>query len=102
MLFSKVIGHAALKAKLIGNIREGRVPHAQLMVGPRGSGNLAMALAYAQYLLCENKGQADACGTCPSCIQMAKLEHPDLHLAFPIYLRRRRKPVTISWRIGAQ
>ena len=85
MLFSKVIGHAALKAKLIGNIREGRVPHAQLMVGPRGSGNLAMALAYAQYLLCENKGQADACGTCPSCIQMAKLEHPDLHLAFPIF-----------------
>ena len=50
MLFSKVIGHAALKAKLIGNIREGRVPHAQLMVGPRGSGNLAMALAWALVL----------------------------------------------------
>ncbi len=85
VLFSKVIGHAALKAKLIGNIREGRVPHAQLMVGPRGGGNLAMALAYAQYLLCEEKGVVDACGACPSCLQMAKLEHPDLHLAFPIF-----------------
>lgn len=85
VLFSKVIGHAALKAKLIGNIREGRVPHAQLLVGPRGSGNLAMALGYAQYLLCENKGVVDSCGECPSCLQMAKLEHPDLHLAFPIF-----------------
>lgn len=85
MQFSKVIGHAALKAKLIGNIREGRVPHAQLLVGPRGSGNLPMALAYSQYLLCENKDVVDACGECPSCLQMAKLEHPDLHLAFPIF-----------------
>ena len=85
MQFSKVIGHAALKAKLIGNIREGRIPHAQLFVGPRGSGNLPMALAYAQYLLCENRQAVDACGECPSCLQMAKLEHPDLHLAFPIY-----------------
>ncbi|MBK8500148.1 MAG: hypothetical protein IPL52_15320 [Flavobacteriales bacterium] len=85
MLFSKVIDHAELKAKLIGNIREGRVPHAQLLVGPRGSGNLPLALAYAQYLLCEDKGVVDACGECPSCMQMAKLEHPDLHLAFPIF-----------------
>ncbi|MFZ1332614.1 MAG: DNA polymerase III subunit delta', partial [Flavobacteriales bacterium] len=63
MLFSKVIGHATLKAKLIGNIREGRVAHAQLFLGPRGSGNLPLALAYAQYILCANPGAADACGT---------------------------------------
>lgn len=85
MLFSQVIGQAALKAKLIGNIRDGRIPHAQLFVGPRGSGNLPLALAYAQYLLCEDRQAVDACGKCPSCLQMAKLEHPDLHLAFPIY-----------------
>ena len=85
MQFSKVIGHAPLKAKLIGNIREGRVPHAQLFVGPRGSGNLPMALAYARYLLCEKPDAADACGACLSCLQMAKLEHPDLHLSFPIF-----------------
>lgn len=101
MLFSKVIGHAGLKAKLIGNIREGRVPHAQLFVGPRGSGNLPMALAYAQYLACEEKSAADACGQCPSCVQMAKLEHPDLHLAFPIFFTDKVKtcdPFTGDWR----
>ena len=85
MLFSKVIGHASLKAKLIGNIREGRIAHAQLLVGPRGSGNLPLTLAYAQYLLCENRGAVDACGACPACLQMAKLEHPDMHMAFPIF-----------------
>ncbi len=83
--FSKVIGHATLKAKLIGNIREGRVAHAQLFLGPRGSGNLALALAYARYLLCEKPETVDSCGQCPSCVQMEKLEHPDLHLAFPIF-----------------
>jgi len=101
VLFAKVIGHAALKAKLIGNIREGRVPHAQLFVGPRGSGNLPLALAYAHYLLCEQRELADACGHCPSCMQMAKLEHPDLHLAFPIFFTEKVKtcePFVGDWR----
>lgn len=101
MQFSKVIGHAALKAKLIGNLRDGRIPHAQLLVGPRGSGNLPVALAYAQYLLCEDRGLADSCGVCPSCLQMGKLEHPDLHLAFPIFFTDKVKvcePFLTDWR----
>src|SRR5690606_11209701 len=91
--FSSVIGHAPLKARLIGNIRDGRVAHAQLFVGPRGSGDLPMALAYAQYLLCKQRGEAGACGSCPHCLQMAKLEHPDLHIAFPIFIQE-KKPKT--------
>jgi DNA polymerase-3 subunit delta' len=93
VLFSKVIGHATLKAKLIGNIREGRVAHAQLFLGPRGSGNLPLALAYAQYILCANPGAADACGTCPGCVQASKLEHPDLHLVFPIFFAEKKPKV---------
>ncbi len=93
MLFAKVIGHAVLKAKLIGNIRESRVAHAQLFMGPRGSGNLPLALAYAQYLLCEAPEVTDSCGRCPSCSQLQKLEHPDLHLAFPIFFAE-KKPKT--------
>lgn len=93
VLFSKVIGHATLKAKLIGNIREGRVAHAQLFMGQRGSGNLPLALAYAQYVLCENPGEADSCGTCTSCIQASKLEHPDLHLIFPIFFADKKPKV---------
>jgi DNA polymerase III subunit delta' len=89
--FSQVIGHAGLKARLIGNIRDQRVAHAQLFLGPRGGGNLAVALAYAQFLLCEQKGPTDSCGSCPACVQMARLEHPDLHLAFPIFLSEKLK-----------
>ena len=99
--FAKVIGHATLKAKLIGNIREGRVAHAQLFMGPRGCGNLPLALAYAQYLLCEAPDVADSCGACPSCLQMHKLEHPDLHLAFPIFFTDKVKvcdPFIPDWR----
>jgi len=101
VLFSKVIGHAALKAKLIGNIREGRVAHAQLFMGPRGGGNLPMALAYTRYLFCQERDAADACGSCPSCLQMNKLEHPDLHLMFPIFFTDKVKvceSFTAQWR----
>jgi DNA polymerase-3 subunit delta' len=99
--FASVIGHATLKAKLIGNIREGRIAHAQLFMGPRGSGNLPLALAYARYLLCQAKEADDSCGSCPSCLQMAKLEHPDLHLMFPIFLSEKAKvcePFVAQWR----
>jgi len=101
VLFSKVIGHATLKAKLIGNIREGRIAHAQLFMGPRGGGNLPMALAYARYLLCQEREAADACGRCSSCLQMNKLEHPDLHLIFPIFFTEKVKvceSFTAQWR----
>lgn len=101
MLFSQVVGHAELKAKLIGNIREGRVAHTQLFLGPRGSGALPLALAYARYLLCEQPGVDDPCGTCTSCVQAARLEHPDLHLAFPIALAEKVKtcdPHVTNWR----
>jgi len=89
--FAHIVGHAALKATLIGNIREGRVPHAQFFLGPRGSGTLPLALAYARYLLCAEKDTVDSCGRCPSCQMVAKLAHPDLHLTFPIFLSEKIK-----------
>lgn len=100
-MFSKVVDHAALKARLIGNIREGRVAHAQLFMGPRGGGNLPLALAYARYLLCTDRHVEDACGRCSSCLQMNKMEHPDLHLEFPIFLSEKVRvcePFTPLWR----
>ncbi len=101
MLYQSVIGHAPLKARLISNVREGRVPHAQFFLGPRGSGALALALAYARYLLCEVPGAADACGSCPACRQLDKLAHPDLNLSFPIYLSEKGRtcePLLPAWR----
>ena len=99
--FSSLTGHAALKATLINNVREGRVAHAQLFLGPRGSGTLPLALAYARYLFCQQPGAADACGDCPSCQQMDHLAHPDLNLAFPIFLGEKGKscsPYLEQWR----
>ena len=101
MLFSRLIGHSALKAKLIGNVREGRVPHAQFFLGPRGCGNLPLALGYARYLLCQNPGPADACGQCGPCKMLDNLGHPDLNLVFPIFLNEKAKtcePFTVDWR----
>jgi DNA polymerase-3 subunit delta' len=65
-------------------VRDGRVSHAQLFAGPTGVGKFALAVAYAQYLACSNRTEEDSCGVCPSCLQYAKLQHPDLHFVFPI------------------
>ncbi len=65
-------------------VQEGRVPHAQLLSGQSGIGKLRLALAYAQYLNCPNRTEEDSCGVCPTCLQFSKLQHPDLHLVFPI------------------
>ena len=84
MKFSEVIGQQALKKQLIQTIKENRVSHAQLFTGPEGSGNLALALAYAQYICCDNKSDEDSCGICKSCLKYSKLIHPDLHFVFPV------------------
>lgn len=84
MLFSQIHGQKAIKERLIRTVQEQRIPHAQLFRGPEGVGKLALAIAYAQYICCENKQENDACGVCPSCVKYAKLAHPDLHLVFPV------------------
>ena len=58
--------------------------HAQLLTGEVGVGKLALALAYAQYINCPHRTAEDSCGQCPTCLQYQKLQHPDLHFAFPI------------------
>ncbi len=100
MLFSSIPGQADLKAHLIGAAREGRIAHAQLFLGPRGSGNLALALAYARYLVCKEPGQADACGVCASCNMMDKLAHPDVHYSFPIFTNEKEKIRTSDDLVG--
>ncbi|MBQ8223160.1 MAG: DNA polymerase III subunit delta' [Bacteroidales bacterium] len=83
MLFSQIIGQEEVKKKLIQSVRESRVAHAQLFLGPEGSGSLALAIAYAQYINCTNRGENDSCGECPSCKKFNNLAHPDLHFIFP-------------------
>ena len=84
MRFCDIKGHAELKRRLAAGIDGGRISHAQLFVGAAGSGTLPLALAYTQYLHCTARHDGDSCGECPSCRQIEKLAHPDLHLVFPV------------------
>ena len=85
MFFKDVVGQDEIKKRLIRSVKEQRISHAQLFSGQSGTGKLAMALAYSQYVSCRNRGEDDSCGTCPSCHKYRKLAHPDLHFVFPVF-----------------
>ncbi len=83
MQFSQILGQEHIKSHLTRSADLGRIPHAQLFVGPEGSGTLPMAIAYAQYIICsnqnaENSGSNEACN-----IKFQKTSHPDLHFIYP-------------------
>ncbi|HLO91429.1 MAG TPA: hypothetical protein VK172_09715 [Lentimicrobium sp.] len=84
MRFSDIPGQQQIKDRLKKTVHEQRVSHAQLFFGPQGSGKLALALAYAQYINCANRTADDSCGVCPTCLQYSKLAHPDLHFLYPV------------------
>jgi len=85
MYFHDIIGQQAIKDRLIQSVKGGRMPHAQLFAGAEGTGALQLAIAYARYICCTNRGETDACGNCPSCHKFNKLIHPDTHFIYPIY-----------------
>lgn len=85
MFFKDVVGQQGIKKRLIQSVHEERISHALLFSGPEGTGKLAMAIAYAQYISCKNRTETDSCGVCPSCHKYNKLAHPDLHFVFPIF-----------------
>ena len=83
MQFSEILGQDHIKNHLTKSADLGRIPHAQLFVGPEGSGTLAMAIAYAQYIICnninsQNEGENLACN-----LKFQKISHPDLHFIYP-------------------
>ena len=79
MLFNEIIGQDHIKKHLRISAENGRIPHAQLFVGKEGSGTLPMAIAYAQFLLCYFSENSEVCN-----LKCNKLQHPDLHFAFPV------------------
>lgn len=84
MLFSEALGQEKIKKRLIESFQAGRTAHAQIFLGKEGNGALALALGYAQYLLCENPNIEDSCGTCSGCRKTEQLAHSDLHFSYPI------------------
>ncbi|WP_452221610.1 DNA polymerase III subunit [Lacinutrix salivirga] len=96
MYFSSILGQQHIKKHLTQSVDNGRIPHAQLFVGPEGSGTLPMAIAYAQYILCansngENNGDNTACN-----LKFEHFSHPDLHFAFPVTTSDKVKSKPVS------
>lgn len=99
MQFKEIIGQNSVKTQIIQSADSGRIPHAQLFLGPAGSGKLALAMAFVQYVMCENKTDGDACGQCNSCTKAEKLVHPDIHFSFPfIGAKNTSNNFLVEWR----
>jgi DNA polymerase-3 subunit delta' len=86
VLFNDIPNQTAVKSLLRQSVQRQHVAHAQLFRGSEGGAALALALAYAQYLNCEDRapGADDSCGHCPACTKTAKLAHPDLNFIVPV------------------
>jgi len=96
MLFKNVLGLEHIKNHLLTTAETGRVAHAQLFVGPEGSGVLPMAIAYAQYLLCGNTGSENDGGNTVCNTKCNSLTHSDLHFAFPVSNSEKVKSHAVS------
>lgn len=83
MQFSQILGQDPIKKHLTTSADAGRIPHAQLFVGPEGSGTLAMAIAYARYVVCRNTGGENSGGDETCNLKFKSLSHPDLHFIYP-------------------
>ncbi|WP_034060421.1 DNA polymerase III subunit [Lacinutrix jangbogonensis] len=104
MNFINIIGQAHVKNHLKLSADNGRIPHAQLFIGPEGSGTLPMAIAYAQYVLCGNTDAENSNGNTACNLKFNNFSHPDLHFAFPVTTndKIKRHPVSkhflVEWR----
>ncbi|UAY52384.1 DNA polymerase III subunit [Ferruginibacter albus] len=124
MQFKDVIGQTHIKEKLVQMVQHNRLSHALLFLGKEGSGGLSLAMAFAQYVVCEkvngkstpqeagpslfeeeptsstphSQVQTDSCGVCPSCIKAQKLIHPDIHFSYPVITKKSgEKPVSTDF-----
>lgn len=88
MQFSEVIGQSEAIGRLLQLVDEQRVPHALMFNGPAGSGKLALALAFASYLLGErHDGHSlltNNAATANAEAMLGKWQHPDLHFSYPV------------------
>lgn len=78
MDFNDVIGQEEAKARLKQLCADNRLPHAIMLCGPAGCGKMALALAFASYII--SGGDSRESG---SQAMLARMEHPDLHFSYP-------------------
>ncbi|MEQ9187813.1 MAG: hypothetical protein RLP15_08760 [Cryomorphaceae bacterium] len=73
-----------LKGVFTRMVDQHKLPHALLIHGNEGGVSLSLALFLTTYLMCDNRSEGDACGTCPSCAKMSHFTHPDVHFIVPV------------------
>ena len=117
--FEKVIGQRETREQLVQMVQHNRLSHALLFLGKEGCGSLALALAFAQYIVCEkvngkqtntsslfempdtettSTSLKDSCGTCGACLKAAQLVHPDIHFSYPVIPKKSGdKPVSTDY-----
>ncbi len=96
MLFKNILGLEHIKKHLSQSADNGRIPHAQLFIGPEGCGTLPMALAYAQYVLCKNVGGENEGGNQACNLKFEHGAHPDLHFVYPVATNDKVKKHPVS------
>ena len=66
-LFSDVVGQEPIVTTLKNQVASGRVAHAYLFCGSRGTGKTTSAKIFARAVNCENPRDGEPCGECPAC-----------------------------------
>ncbi len=83
MNFSQISGLVDLKNTLTQSVKSNHLAHALLFRGQEGGASLSIAIAFSNFLLCPNRTETDACGTCDVCFKTKKYIHPDFHFVLP-------------------
>ncbi len=98
MFFSDIIGQEAARDQLLNAVEQNRLSHAMILLAPEGAGGLPVGLAFAQYLVCENRQANDSCGQCAACKKAAQYIHPDIHFSYPVIPRKTGdKPISTDY-----
>jgi len=119
MLFKDIIGQAAVKQHLAEMVQQNRLSHALLFLGKEGSGALPLALAFAEFVICQPNASepvADLFGgftpmeagpayippddihSQPAFARAAQLMHPDLHFSYPVIPKKAGdKPISTDY-----
>jgi DNA polymerase-3 subunit gamma/tau len=77
--FSEVRGQEHVSLALRNAVREGKVAHAYLFSGPRGTGKTSTARILAKALNCDEPEEGEPCGRCPSCVEITRGASLDVH-----------------------
>ncbi len=126
MQFQSITGQKETKEQLVQMVQHNRLSHALLFLGKEGSGALQLALAFAQYIVCQSSGGKressvpepslfgepepaptindqrsainDSCGVCAACKKANELIHPDIHFSYPVITRKPgEKPISTDF-----